>query len=186
MDFDAVLHYTVYIAFLVGMPLAAGVCYFCLLLHQAIKNEERFIELKKRKGRRAMRLTKLEEARRLADPFFHFNIGKSRTVDMVVQEKLAREHSNASGPTENGKSMMELRDRKILRAIEQGKLILMETSIADCAPGMVVGRQIPELDIARGAELTNESIMALRSAGIASVPILYNPNRVSSAIAASA
>ncbi len=180
MDFDAILHYSLYITLLVGLPVIAGLVYFVLLLHQAIRNDERFSELKKRRGRREERLRRLEEARRLADPFFHFNISEAPGIDEIIQEKLARERGTVFITAEEQK--LKEREKKIQQAIEKGRLILMDTELSKCSPGMVLGRGVEQLGMSRGDELTAQNITRFQEAGYSMLPILYNPGRVANAI----
>jgi len=169
MHFDAIFHYTLYAVVLVCVPLTAGVAYYMLVLHQAVRNEERLAELRRYEGKRRNRLRKMAEAKRLADPFFHFNINKSKTIDEMVEEQLA---------TERGTMVRSKRDMKIQRAIEEGRLVLLETPIGDCAAGMVIGAPLEQVGVPRGAELTDELIQHLKEHGVTEVPVLYNPSRV--------
>lgn len=173
MDFDAILHYTLYGVILVSIPLAAGAAYYMLVLHQAVRNEERYAELRRFEGKRRNRLRRLAEAKRLADPFFHFNINQSKSIESMVEEQLAMER---------GTQVVSKRDLKIQRAIEQGRLILLDTPIGDCASGMVVGKALPSLGVSRGTELTDDLIRLLTEKGQTTVPVLYNPSKVASQI----
>jgi len=173
MDFDAILHYTLYGVILVCIPLAAGAAYYMLVLHQAVRNEERFQELRRFEGKRRNRLRKMAEAKRLADPFFHFNINNSKSIEAMVEEQLAMER---------GTMVRSKRDMKIQRAIEEGRLILLETPIGDCAAGMVLGQPVEALGLGRGAELTDEVIQKLTERGRTTLPVLYNPSKVASQI----
>lgn len=177
LDFDAILHYSIYILMLTVLPLSAVVVYYMMLLHQAVKNEERYTELRKHEGSRRERLRRMEEQKRLADPFFHFNVTKARNVDELVDEKLGRERRSAE---------LRQREQKIVRAVEAGRLIILDTAIDDCAPGMVIARPVEELDLRRGDELDALNIDLLRQHGFASLPILYNPNRVAGALSGAA
>lgn len=173
MDFDAILHYALYGVILVCVPLAAGTAYYMLVLHQAVRNEERFAELRRFEGKRRNRLRKVAEAKRLADPFFHFNINKSKSIDAMVEEQLA---------VERGTQVVSKRDVKIQRAIEEGRLILLDTPIGDCAAGMVVGQPLTKFGLSRGTELTDAMLQKLVEGGQTSVPVLYNPSKVASQI----
>ncbi|NUQ35148.1 MAG: hypothetical protein HUU29_09430, partial [Planctomycetaceae bacterium] len=171
-----------FIAMLVCIPAAATLTYFILLLHQSIRNQERFGELQKRKGRRKEFLRRLAEKKRLADPFFHFNIAHGKSVDAMVEEQLAHERGGSgSAPTQSAANPE--RDAKILKAIEQGRLILLDTELERCGPGMVVGRTIEQLGLHRGDELQPAHIMAARQFGLTTLPVLYNPGRVAGAMA---
>jgi|GEM_PF-5032433 len=177
LDFDAILHYSIYGLVVTILPLAAMVVYYMLLLHQAVKNEERYTELRKHEGRRRERLRRMEEQKRLADPFFHFNVTKARNVDELIEEKLLRERRAGE---------LKQREQKIIRAVESGRLIILDTPIDDCAPGMVAAQAVEALDLRRGDELDSLTIEHLRQQGFASMPILYNPSRVAGALAGQA
>jgi hypothetical protein len=173
MDYGAILHYTIYGVVLVGVPLMAGAAYYMLVLHQAVRNEERYAELRRYEGKRRERLKRMAEAKRLADPFFHFNINQSKSIDTMVEEQLA---------AERGTGKLSKRDIKIVRAIEEGRLILLDTPLEDCTAGMVVGRPVHDAGLVRGMELNDEVIARLRASGHAALPVLYNPNRLAEAI----
>lgn len=174
MDYAKVLHWVIYIGiFVVLVPLAAGAVYYILLLHQAYKNEERYHELVKRKGKRINRLRRMEVAKRLSDPFFHFNVKSAKSIDQVVQDQIARERGTMS---------IDQRDMKIMKAIEEGKLVVLDTPIEDCTAGMVLGRPLAEHKLGRGEELSYDVIQALYESGVDSLPVLYNPNRLAGAI----
>lgn len=190
MDFDAILHNTLYIGvLLILLPLAAGASYYALLLHQAVRNEERFEELGRRKGRRIERLRRMEEAKRLSDPFFHFNVKTNQDIDAFIKGKLETERrtgklnkASFTADSQEGGS----REGKIQKAIESGRLVLLDTPIEDCAPGMVLGRNVDGTDLGRGDELDVDMIMALAEAGYTELPVLYNPKRIAGAISSAA
>ncbi|MCA8939695.1 MAG: hypothetical protein KDB07_07810 [Planctomycetes bacterium] len=198
MDFEAVLHYTLYVGvLLIALPLAAGASYYALVLHQAIRNEERYQELGKRKGRRIERLRRMEEAKRLSDPFFHFNVKTNQDIESFIASQIDSERrtgkidkssfanqGEGAGPAAGGGN--GARDSKIQKAIQEGRLVLLETAIEDCAPGMVVGRPVEGTDLTRGDELDAEMIQLLAEAGFTELPILYNPKRIASAISGAA
>lgn len=181
MDYEGILSTVLFLATLILLPAAAALTYFVLLLHQYVRNQERYGELCKRKGRREERLRRTAEAKRLADPFFHFNVKSGKSVDDVVQEQLARERGHAPSRQRN-----DVKDQKIAKAIEGGRLILLDTELGQCAPGMVVGREIAEHGLFRGDELTRESLDKLAAAGVTMLPVLYNPGRVAGAMAGAA
>ena len=187
MDFEGVLSIVTYVVFLVCIPLAAVMTYFVLLLHQSIRNQERYGELWKRKGRRKAFLKKTAEAKRLADPFFHFNINKSKGVEELVEEQLQKERGTKPRSRTDMSVVVsqvdEQKDSKIAKAIEEGRLILLETEIDRCGPGMVIGRSIENYGLARGDEISADALRQLRESGITSLPVLYNPGRVAGAMA---
>lgn len=181
MDFEKVLNTATFIAMLVCVPAAATLMYFVLLLHQSIRNQERFVELHKRKGRRKEFLRRVAEKKRLADPFFHFNITSGKSVDTMVEEQLAKERGTTAPQSAQGANPE--RDAKIVQAIETGRLVLLDTELDRCSPGMVIGRPIEALHLSRGDELAPEHIALARQSGIQSLPVLYNPGRVAGAMA---
>ncbi|MBI4567504.1 MAG: hypothetical protein HY719_03815 [Planctomycetes bacterium] len=73
-------------------------------------------------------------------------------------------------------------ERRIVRMLAEGRLVVLETNTRHLQPGMVVGRTVKDRNgaelVRRGAELTSAMVAKLAELEVDAVWILYDPTKI--------
>ncbi|MEE9312541.1 MAG: hypothetical protein V3V10_09045 [Planctomycetota bacterium] len=160
MDYGALLNSVVFYGMLFGLPMLSVVVYLVLFVHHSDKLQAQFEELKQAAGRQRGRIEAAKLKGRYSDPLFRFRA--------------------ASAQISAGKPKNIEKEDRIATAIEAGRFLMHDTAIDQLTEGMVLGKTL-ELEggktLEAGAPLGVEALSALQSAGLLSVPILFNPQQ---------